>query len=81
MARDQTLALPMLMVTVADGDEAGAHFERGETCTLIFRLAIRTDKGSPALPDQVIALPRSDIRDSKRFQQISQKETTDEPKQ
>ena len=80
MARDNVLPLPMMMVTVADGDEAGAHFEKGETCTLTIRLAIRTDKGSPPLPDQVIALPRSDIRDSEWFQRLQQ-ETMDETKQ
>ena len=64
MAKDELLQLPMMMVSVADGDEAGAHFEKMETCTLIIRLAVRTDKGTPPLPDQVIKLTRSDIKDS-----------------
>lgn len=61
MARDEVLQLPMMMLTIANGDEAGAHFERGETCSLILRLAIRTDKGSPPLSDQVITLGRSEM--------------------
>ena len=57
MAKDE-------LVSVANGNEAGVHFEKGETCTLIMKFAIRTDKGFPPLPDQVITLTRSDIKDS-----------------
>ena len=64
MAKNELLQLPMLMLSVADGNEAGAHFENNEICTLIVRIAVRTDKGSPPLPDQVIRLPRGDIKDS-----------------
>ena len=64
MAKDELLHLPMMMITVVDGNEAGAHFEKGEVCTLIVSLAVRTDKGAPPLPDQVISLTRSDVKDS-----------------
>jgi len=60
MAKDELLQLPMMMLSVTDANEAGARFASGETCTLIVRLAVRTDKGAPALPDQVITLTRSD---------------------
>jgi len=79
MAKGELLQLPMMGVSVPDGNEAGAHFEKDETCTLTIRLAIRTDKGSPALPDQVITLSRSDIRDTEIWQRI-QREAADEPK-
>lgn len=64
MAKDELLQLPMMKLTVVDGNNAGTHFENKEICTLIVRLAVRTDKGSPPLPDQVITLTRSDIKDS-----------------
>lgn len=64
MAKGETLTLPTMMVSVANGNEAGAHFEGGETCTLLMRFAIRTDKGTPLLPDHQISLTRSDIKDS-----------------
>ena len=64
MAKDELLQLPMMMVSVADGNEAGSHFEKNETCALSIRLAVRTDKGTPPLPDQVITLTRSNIKDS-----------------
>jgi len=64
MAKDEKLTLPMMMVTVANGNEAGTHFEKGETCTLLLRFAIRTDRGFPPLPDHQISLTRSDIKNS-----------------
>jgi len=64
MAKDELITLPMMMLSVTNGNEAGAHFEKGETCTLIIRLAIRTDKGFPSLPDQTISLTKSDIKNS-----------------
>jgi len=64
MAKNELLQLPMMVLFVANGNEAGTHFEKREICTLIIRLAVRTDKGSPPLPDQVITLTRSDIKDS-----------------
>lgn len=64
MAKDELLPLPILMISVANGNEAGIHFEKGETCTLIMKFAIRTDKGFPLLPDQTISLTRSDIKNS-----------------
>ena len=78
MARDEVLQLPMLMITVADGDEVGKHFEQGETCSLVFKLAIRTDKGAPPISDQVISLERNDIRDTQWFKDISAQGTADE---
>ncbi len=79
MAKGELLQLPTMTVSVFDGNEAGAHFEKEETCTLTIRLAVRTDKGSPALPDQVITHSRSDIRDTEIWQRI-QREAADEPK-
>jgi len=64
MAKDELLTLPIMMLSVTNGNEAGAHFEKGETCTLIMKFAIRTDKGYPPLPDQTISLTRSDIKNS-----------------
>lgn len=64
MAKDELLPLPMMMVSVPDGNEAGTHFEKGETCMLIMKFAIRTDMGFPPLPDQTISLAMSDIKDS-----------------
>jgi len=64
MARDEVLQLPMMFVSIVDGDEVGEYFENGATCSLIIGLAIRTDKGSPQLPDQVVDMPRNDIRDA-----------------
>ena len=63
MAKDELLQLPRMMLSVSDANEAGAHFAREETCALRIRLAVRTDKGNPPLPDQVITLTRSDIKD------------------
>ena len=64
MAKDELLTLPMMMLSVANGNEAGAHFEKGETCSLIMKFAIRTDKGFPPLLDQTISITRSDVMDS-----------------
>jgi len=64
MAKNELLQLPMMGLSVVDGNDAGTHFESREICTLIVRLAVRTDKGNPLLPDQVIKLIRSDIQDS-----------------
>lgn len=64
MAKDELLPLPLMMLSVSDANEAGAHFTQGETCALVIKLAVRTDKGTPTLPDQVITLTRSDIQDS-----------------
>ena len=64
MAKDELITLPMMMLSVANGSEAGAHFEKGEICTLIMKFAIRTDRGFPPLPDQTISLTRSDIKNS-----------------
>jgi hypothetical protein len=64
MAKDELLQLPIMAISVADGNEAGAHFKKKETCTLIIKLAVRTDKGSPPLPDQVIKVTMSDIKNS-----------------
>ena len=62
MAKDERLQLPRMMFYVTDAKEAGVHFENNETCTLIISLAIRTDRGNPALPDQIIELTRKNIR-------------------
>jgi len=64
MAKGEKLTLPMMMVSVANGNEAGTHFEKGETCMLLIRFAIRTDRGFPLLPDHQISLTRSDIKNS-----------------
>ncbi len=64
MAKDEKLTLPMMMVSVANGNEAGTHFEKRETCTLLMRFAIRTDRGFPLLPDHQISLTSSDIKNS-----------------
>jgi len=64
LAKDELLTLPMMVLSISNGNEAGAHFEKGETCTLIMKFAIHTDKGFPPLPDQTISLTRSDIKNS-----------------
>jgi len=64
MAKDELLQLPMMMVSVTDADEAGTRFDSGDICTVIVRLAVRTDKGAPSLPDQVVTLTRSDFSDT-----------------
>lgn len=64
MAKDELITLPTMMLSVANGNEAGAHFDRGETCTLTMKFAIRTDKGFPTLPDKTISITKNDIRDS-----------------
>lgn len=62
MGKDEILSLPFIMVTVANANEVGTHFASGGKCKLVIPLAIRTDKGSPTLPDQSIELTISDIR-------------------
>ncbi|MFC1914499.1 hypothetical protein ACFLXF_04415 [Chloroflexota bacterium] len=64
MAKDEMLTLPMMTISVANGNEAGAHFGKGETCMLLIRFCIRTDKGAPLLPDYQISLTISDIKNS-----------------
>lgn len=64
LAEDESLTLPMMELLVCDGNEAGNHFEKGETCQLIMKFSIRTDRGFPTLPDQIISLMRSDIKNS-----------------
>ena len=64
MAKDELITLPIIMVSVTNGNEAGLHFEKGETCNLRIKLAVRTDRGFPTLPDQIISLTMSDIKNS-----------------
>lgn len=59
MGKDETLMLPNITLSVADAQEAGTHFEKGDRCELIFRIGIRTDKGSVAVPDQAMKLTMS----------------------
>lgn len=78
LARDQALPLPMLSIVVTDGDEAGSHFDQGETCALTIRFAIRTDKGSPPLPDQVIDLIKNDFKDTDTYREFAMRKGDNE---
>ena len=62
LAKDESLTLPMLMISVRDGNEVGSRLDKGEMCTLTMSFGIFTDKGSPLLPDHQISLTRSDIK-------------------
>jgi len=64
MKKDEILKLPIIMVSVVNGNEAGTHFDKGEECNLVIKLSMRTDQGSPQLSDQSISLTKSDIKDS-----------------
>ncbi len=60
MGKDEVLQLPTILLRVKDANDAGARFAQSERCLLVIRLAIRTGKGSPSLPDQSVALTQSD---------------------
>ena len=64
MSQDESLTLPMMTLSVVDAQESGRLFESGEKCTLVIRLAIRTDSGNPSLPDQAITITKSGIGNS-----------------
>ena len=75
MAKDESLELPGMGLSVSDATLAGAHFEKGDKCTLTVRLAIRTDKGSPVIPDLSIKLTVSDIKNSVHLFKPKEKKT------
>ena len=79
MAKDELLTLPLMALAIIDAQEAGTHFTNGETCSLVVRLAVRTDKGAPPLPDQVIAITRSDIKDTEWFKTLTQQASEESP--
>lgn len=64
MARNELLHLPLLGIVVADATQAGTGLDAPVSCELVVRLAMRTDKRTPVLADQVIVLTRSDIRET-----------------
>lgn len=64
MGKDELLPLPMMMLSVSNSNEAGILFEKSGECLLIMKFVIRTDRGSPSLPDQIISLERKDISNS-----------------
>lgn len=71
LAEDESLTLPMIMISVKDGNDFGSRLDNGETCVLKMSFAIRTDKGYPLVSDQQIFLTRSDAQAS-----ISRGDTT-----
>jgi hypothetical protein len=62
LAKDESITLPMIMISVKDGNEVGSRLDKGQTCILTMIFGIFTDKGSPLLPDQQISLTRSDMK-------------------
>lgn len=67
MGKDEILHLPAMMVSVVNANEAGTRFAEGDKCALTIRLAIRTDRGSPSIPDQTIVLAAADIKNAMPF--------------
>ena len=61
MGKDQYLPLPGVQISVKDANLVGAHFTKFDWCKVVIRLTIRTDKGSPYIPDLFIELTSSDI--------------------
>jgi len=61
MGKDEHLHLPAMDIGVLDANLVGTHFTKLDWCKLVIRLTIRTDKGSPYLPDLFIELTSSDI--------------------
>ena len=75
MAKDELLELPGMVLSISDATLAGTHFEKGGKCTLTVRLAIRTDKGSPVIPDLSIELKASDIKNVEWMFRLEEKKT------
>lgn len=61
MSKDQRLPLPAMKISVQDANLVGEHFTKLDWCRVVIRLTIRTDKGSPYIPDLFIELTSSDI--------------------
>jgi hypothetical protein len=70
MGKDEQLPLPMFSLTIADAEEAGQLLDSGDEGKLVVQISIRTDQGNPRLPDQVISLSRSDVRDTDFYKEI-----------
>ena len=51
LSKEEILSLPQIMISVEDAGEAGKHFDESEKCLLVFRITIRTDKGSQDISD------------------------------
>lgn len=70
MGKNEPLPLPMFSLMIADEQEAGQLLDSGDQGKLVVQISIRTDQGNPRLPDQVVSLTRSDIRDTDFYKEI-----------
>lgn len=61
MRKDEYLPLPAMNVNIQDVNLVGEHFTQLDWCRIVISLRIRTDKGSPHIPDLFIELTSSDI--------------------
>lgn len=75
MAKDEPLELPAMAIGILDATLAGTHFAKRDKCALTVRLTIRTDKGSPVIPDFSIEMTVSDIKNSMHLFKPNEKET------
>ena len=78
MSKDQRLPLPAMKISVQDANLVGEHFTKLDWCRVVIRLTIRTDKGSPYIPDLFIELTSSDIPNPNP--RYYWKDVTNEPK-
>ena len=78
MGKDQPLPLPAMKITVQDANLVGTHFAKFDWCRVVIPLTIRTDKGSPYIPDLFIELTSSDIPNPNP--RYYWKDVTNEPK-
>ena len=79
LAKDESLLLPMMMLSIKEGNEVGNRLDKGETCILKMSFGIFSDKGTPILPERQISLTRSDIKNS--LPRINIQTKSDEAKQ
>ncbi len=63
VGKDERISLPSVMMTVVDADVVGSLSDKGDTCVLMVKLAMRTDKGNPRLATQTIPLTRIKLED------------------
>ncbi|MFC1962278.1 hypothetical protein ACFLWN_04490 [Chloroflexota bacterium] len=78
MGKDQHLPLPPITINVQDANLVGGHFAKFDWCKVVISLNIRTDKGSPYLPDLFIELTLSDMTNPNS--RYYWKDVTNEPK-
>ncbi len=77
MAKDELLELPEMVLDVSNATMVGEHSEKGDKCILAVRLAIRTDKGSPSVPDKLIELTISNIEYAPPFFKLEEEKTNE----